>query len=152
MAEPKDLMKYLELFQENEYGEWVVEAGHAGAKYDPFPVPYVDYGDVALGFERIIYEIDPSCPELGIHDYVSVLEMTGLEWSSGSLGDADVTGLDEQCILVMCLATVCADRFSEGVTLQFLKEGHIQRGSNDCKIFERLQTERRVKGSDETRT
>lgn len=128
-AEIKGLDDLLDLIPDLEHGEignWADTGKHAGTAEDPLIMPYVTYSPaVEKKLIEEIYRIDELNSGLGLHSYVNVLEEYGFEWSDESLRSAVVAELDARCILAMILAIVRADRFSEGILLQYLEEGII---------------------------
>ncbi len=127
MTEPIDLVKYLEVFQSDNFGEWVTHPGHLGTSDDPIPIPHVDYSDAVLDFEQAVYTMADVHPEYNLRRYRDVLEKNGLDWGAESLSGADVSESDMELILAMIMGIFRADRFSEGIVLSFLRNGHIQR-------------------------
>lgn len=59
--------------------------------------------------------------------YGDILNKNGLEWGSRSMSEADVAGLDTQCIMALPVGAVRAERFYEGALLGFLKDGSIRK-------------------------
>lgn len=76
-------------------------------------------------FEQAVYKVEEDHPEYNLKCYQEVLESNGLEWSQDSLVNADISGKDTQCLLAMILSIIRADRFNEGVLMEFLKRGYI---------------------------
>lgn len=77
------------------------------------------------GFIKTVYKIEEDHPEFELNNYQMVLENNGLEWSQDSLVNADISNKDVQCLLAMVLSIIRADRFNEGVLIEFLRRGYI---------------------------
>lgn len=85
------------------------------------------YSDTVHQLIDEIYQIEDKCPEFEMTRYNSYLEKNGIEWNSESMTKADVSKLDEYAIHALLVATVCAERFCDGIVLEFLKTGSILR-------------------------
>ena len=59
--------------------------------------------------------------------YGEILEKNGLEWGSKSMSEADVSSLDNQCIMALIMGAVRAERFCDGALLGFFKDGSIKK-------------------------
>lgn len=75
------------------------------------------------GFENTVFKIEEKHPENDLKNYNEILEKNGLEWSEDSLINADASDKDVQCLLAMILSIIRADRFNEGVLMDFLDVG-----------------------------
>lgn len=62
-----------------------------------------------------------------MNHYYNILEQNGLEWGSKSMSEADVSRLDDKCIMAMIVGAVQAERFCDGALLGFFKDGSIQK-------------------------
>ena len=59
--------------------------------------------------------------------YGEILNQNGFEWGRNSMSEADISGLDAQCIMALLTGAVRAERFCDGVLFGFFKDGSIRK-------------------------
>lgn len=123
MAKYESLTKFIPLLGAEEYGHWVIDRTSAGTKEDLITMPYVLYGEVAMGLSTAIYDFIRSPAGAESHDYSSVLKANGMSWSARDIRGADLSNLDGVCVVSMMLAILRGDRFCDGAYLAALESG-----------------------------
>lgn len=119
------LIRVIPAIEQKQFGTWAPTEKHAGNLEDPIVMPCVIPGDAERQLVDTLSEIVERNPELGLHDYQEVIGEYGLEWSDESLRSADASAMDVRGILALILSVIRADRFSEGILLEYLNEGII---------------------------
>ena len=110
-----------------EYGQWVVDRENDGTMEHPIHMPFVSYGKVMLDFEKAIYDFVDQHSEMELTQYAAILKKSGIDWSFKSMKNADVTVIDGQTVIALLVATIRADRFSEGTFLNCFENGSIKK-------------------------
>lgn len=118
------LTKYVGVFDDDNFGEWVIDKESKGTLEDPIVMPYVNYNKTVSDFIQDVHSVAES---IGLVDYVSLLKKHGIEWSNQSMTNVDVDRLSSDVIFALVLAAVRAERFCDGALLTFFKGGYIQR-------------------------
>ena len=85
------------------------------------------YEQTAELFISDVYAFADAHAEYELNSYMRILEDNGLKWDYQVLFDADVSRMDAQCVLAMLMGAVRAERFCEGILLDFLKSGAIHK-------------------------
>lgn len=109
-----------------EYGHWVVDCENDGSLEHPIHMPYVSYGKVMSDLLRVVYDFVDQHPEMELTRYQNILNKSGIDWSTQSMTEADVTDLDGHTVMALLLAVIRADRFCEGALLHFFENGSIK--------------------------
>jgi len=129
----ESLTKYLCLMDENNIGTWVIDRKNNGTPEHPVQLPFVNYVDMVYRFIRDVYEFSERNKDFELVRYDEVLEKNGLEQNVKSMLEADVSSLDAKCVMALIMGVIRAERFCEGVLLNFFQKGIIR------KWLERLQ-------------
>lgn len=132
----KELTKYIELFQSDDFGTWIVDQNHRGTREDPKQIGYVSYSESVNHFVEEIYMFMDSHKEYALKNYEEILNENKIEWGSRSMAAADVSKLDDKCVMALLMGLVRADRFSEGIILEFLKKGIVLQWLKRLEEFE----------------
>lgn len=111
----------------DELGQWIVDRENDGTLEHPIQVPFVNYSQSVLDFEKALYGIVDTHPELELTKYAEILSRHGINWDMSEMASAEVSGLDGQCVMALLVGAVRADRFSEGTLLEFFHNGCIQK-------------------------
>lgn len=96
-------------------------------------LPFVSYSIAVNNLADDIYKFAKESNEIVPGKYAEILQANGIEWGYGSMIKADASGLDAQCILALLIASLRAERFCDGVLLNFIKSGAV------TKWLKRLQ-------------
>lgn len=122
MAKFENITKYIPLFEDDEIGTWITDTDDDGDEYS-----YVDYSDLVNNFMDDLYELDAEYPELRLTRYIAILQQNGIDKDNESLSAADVSQLDERCILSLLIAAVRSEKFEDGALMGFFENGCIKR-------------------------
>ncbi|NLJ95853.1 MAG: hypothetical protein GX321_01760 [Clostridiales bacterium] len=119
------LIKYIPTFAEDSFGEWVIDNENDGTPERPIQMPFVGYSDMVDSFIRDVYTFEERYKDMELTRYDDILKDNGLEWSTKSMKNADVSILNAQCVLALIMGAVRAERFCDGALLDFFKSGCI---------------------------
>jgi hypothetical protein len=123
----KPLTDFLNDIPCDNYGEWTIDQDNDGFSENPRQMPYVVYSEIADKFINAFYLFKDEHLEYSLNNYRDILNANGMEWSTESMSQADVSKLDEQAVLALICGAIRADRFSEGALLNFFERGSIGR-------------------------
>lgn len=130
----ESLTKHLDEFTGAEFGTWIIDKKNDGTPEHPLQFPFVNYSCVVDQFIDDVYSFVDNHEEMGLHNYIKILEDNGIKWSWEPMVKAEVDNLDAQCIIALIFGVIRAERFNEGILLVFLKNGSI------IRWLERLKT------------
>lgn len=130
----ESLTKYLDEFTGTEFGTWIIDKKNDGTLEHPLEFPFVDYSRVVDQFIQDVYSFVDNHEEMGLHNYIKILEDNNIQWSAEPMSKAEVDHLDARCVLALIYGAIRAERFCDGALLGFLKDGFI------TKWLERLKT------------
>ncbi|PUF87321.1 hypothetical protein DAD80_11440 [Bacillus altitudinis] len=133
MSQFEILTNYIPLLQGNGIGEWVIDQENDGTAEHPIQMPYVNYSETVRRFIEDVYTFAEQHQELEITRYREILKENGIEWGMNDMEDVDVSNLNSQCVLALIMGVLRAERFCEGVILDFFTNGTI------VKWLERLE-------------
>lgn len=83
--------------------------------------------DKIYRFADDVYAFIDSHPEYELNQYKDILEANNIKWDKESMQKADVTALNERCVLALILGVIRADRFCEGTLFYFFENGIIDK-------------------------
>ena len=127
------LTKYIDIFDGDNFGTWVIDHENDGTPEHPVHMPFVDYSQDVYQFIKDFGDCSEQNEKFRLTRYAHILEENGLSGSRKSMQDADVSQLDAQCVLAMIMCATRAERFCDGALLGCLADGTIQ------KCLERLK-------------
>lgn len=130
----ESLTKYLDEFTGAEFGTWIIDKKNDGTPEHPLEFPFVNYSRVIDQFIHNVYSFVDNHEEMGLHNYIKILEDNGIKWGMESMAKTEVDNLDAKCVIALIFGVIRAERFSEGILLVFLKNGSI------IRWLERLKT------------
>lgn len=133
LSQFKILTNYIPMLQGDDIGEWVIDQENDGTAEHPIQMPYVNYSETVRRFIEDVYTFAEQHQELEITRYREILEENGIEWGMNDMEDVDVSNLNSQCVLALIMGVLRAERFCEGVILDFFTNGTI------VKWLERLE-------------
>ena len=128
------LTKYLDIFDGDNFGTWVIDHENDGTPEHPIHMPFVDYSQDVYQFIKDFGDFNEQNEDLELNRYANILEEYRLSRSRKSMQEADVSQLDARCVLPMIMCAIRAERFCDGALLGCLADGTIQ------KCLERLKT------------
>ena len=77
---------------------------------------------------RVVSEFLGDLERVADHSYADTLERFGLEWSAGSMSDADLTGAPAELAVALLTGAYRADHFSNGILEnEFIPKGLVSR-------------------------
>ncbi|MDC7797898.1 DUF6508 domain-containing protein [Bacillus altitudinis] len=127
------LTNYIPMLQGDDIGEWVIDQENDGTAEHPIQMPYVNYSETVRRFIEDVYTFAEQHQEPEITRYREILKENGIEWGMNDMEDVDVSNLNSQCVLALIMGVLRAERFCEGVILDFFTNGTI------VKWLERLE-------------
>ncbi|CAI7724507.1 MULTISPECIES: DUF6508 domain-containing protein [Bacillus] len=133
MSQFEILTNYIPLLQGNGIGEWVIDKENDGTAEHPIQMPYVNYSETVRRFIEDVYTFAEQHQEMEITRYREILKENGIEWGMNDMEDVDVSNLNSQCVLALIMGVLRAERFCDGVILDFFTNGTI------VKWLERLE-------------
>lgn len=116
----ESLTKYLDLFAEENFGEWVIDK-------DRVHFPYVRYTEAIDKFRKDIMAFVDAHEEMELTRYPLILKKNGIEQSVEGMGEADPESLDGQAVMALIVASMRGERFCEGFLLRMFEEGCIRK-------------------------
>lgn len=128
------LTKYISIIRFDGIGKWIIDKENDGTLEHPIQMPFVDYTELVHSFIDDVYIFEESNKNMELTHYEDVLRKNDIEWSTESMKKADVSNLNAQCVLALIMGVVRAERFCDGVLLDFFKSGSI------VKWLERLSS------------
>ena len=123
----ESLTRLMPELSEGEYGTLIVDRESKGTMDDPIRMPFVGYSPAVNKLEKAIYAFVKEHPEYELTKYEEILKSNGLEWSSHSMEEADVSHADGKLVMALLVGALRADRFSEGTFLGFCEDGSVVR-------------------------
>ena len=135
----ENLIKYLPLLEDDNFGAWVIDRENDGTPEHPIQMPFVNYSEMVHHFIEDVYDFSENNKDFKLTRYGEILEKNGLEWGSRSMSEADVSALDGQCVMALIMGAVRAESFCDGALLGFFKDGSIRKWLlrlkklSDCK-------------------
>lgn len=122
-----NLIKYLPLLEDDNFGAWVIDRENDGTPEHPIQMPFVNYSEMVHHFIEDVYDFSENNKDFKLTRYGEILEKNGLEWGSKSMSEANVSYLDAQCVMALIMGAVRAERFCDGALLGFFKDGSIHK-------------------------
>ena len=122
-----NLIKYLPLLEDDNFGAWVIDRENDGTPEHPIQMPFVNYSEMVHHFIEDVYDFSENNKDFKLTRYGEILEKNGLEWGSKSMSEANVSYLDAQCVMALIMGAVRAERFCDGALLGFFKDGSIKK-------------------------
>lgn len=127
------LTNYIPLLQGNGIGEWVIDQENDGTAEHPIQMPYVNYSETVRRFIEDVYTFAEHHQEMELTRYSEILKENGIESGTNAMENVDISNVNAQCVLALIMGVLRAERFCEGVILDFFKNGAI------VKWLERLE-------------
>ena len=121
----ESLTNFISLLDAIDYGEWIIDKQNDGTKEHPIQMPWVRYDETVIQLIKAVYAYIQDHEELGLNQYAEILKKNRIEWEASSMMNADVSKLDGTTIVALILGVIRADRFCEGLLLDFCKRGYI---------------------------
>ena len=122
-----NLINYLPLLEDDNFGAWVIDRENDGTTEHPIQMPFVNYSEMVHHFIEDVYDFSENNKDFKLTRYGEILEKNGFEWGSKSMSEANVSYLDAQCVMALIMGAVRAERFCDGALLGFFKDGSIHK-------------------------
>nr|WP_282061989.1 DUF6508 domain-containing protein [Bacillus pumilus] len=132
LSQFKILTNYIPMLQGDDIGEWVIDKENDGTAEHPIQMPYVNYSETVRRFIEDVYTFAEQHQEMGLTRYSEILKQNGIEGGTNDMENVDISNVNAQCVLALIMGVVRAERFCDGVILDFFKIG------NMLKCLERL--------------
>ncbi len=120
--------KYIDLLENDNFGELYVNKENNGSKRHP--APFISYSKLVYD---LIEDIHHCADDTGIKRYREILEQHNIKWGQKSMKDADVIPLPAEAIFALLLGAVRVERCYAGVLLAFLHDGSILKWLKELK-------------------
>lgn len=127
------LTKYIPLLRRERLGEWVIDKENDGTAEHPIQMPFVNYSETVRRFIEDVYTFAEQHQEMELTRYSEILKENGIEGGMNDLVNVDTSNVNAQCVLALIMGVLRAERFCEGVILDFFTNGTI------VKWLERLE-------------
>ncbi|MDM5319177.1 DUF6508 domain-containing protein [Bacillus pumilus] len=132
LSQFKVLTNYISMLQGDDIGEWVIDQENDGTAEHPIQMPYVNHSETVCRFIEDVYTFAEQHQEMELTRYSEILKENGIEGGTNDMENVDISNLNAQCVLALIMGVVRAERFCDGVILDFFKIG------NMLKCLERL--------------
>lgn len=116
-----ELTKYLNIFENDSFGEIYTDKRADGSIEHPFHFPCISYNDDVENFASAVRAFIHNYPEMKLIQYNDILKLNNIEIET--IKDVDISKCDGQCICAMIVANVLAEKFCEGAILDSCKDG-----------------------------
>ncbi len=127
------LTNYIPMLQGDDIGEWVIDKENDGTAEHPIQMPFVNYSETVRRFIEDVYTFAEQHQEMELTRYSEILKENGIEGGMNDLVNVDTSNVNAQCVLALIMGVLKAERFCEGVILDFFTNGTI------VKWLERLE-------------
>ncbi|MDJ0288117.1 DUF6508 domain-containing protein [Bacillus altitudinis] len=127
------LTNYIPMLQGDDIGEWVIDKENDGTAEHPIQMPYVNYSETVRRFIEDVYTFAEQHQEMRLTRYSEILKENGIEGGTNDMENVDTSNVNAQCVLALIMGVLRAERFCEGVILDFFTNGTI------VKWLERLE-------------
>ena len=131
MAKYELLTKYIQVFENGDFGEWFIDKENDGSMEHPIQMPYVMYSKTIDDFIDDVHRFVDLHEDMGLTDYRKVIEDRGIDMSEAK--QADITNIDAIGLCALIVANVRAERFCDGAILRSCKDGTFIKWLNRLK-------------------
>lgn len=129
------LTSYIPMIQVDRIGEWIIDKENDGTPEHPMQMPFVDYSEIVSSFIKDVYAFQERNKDVGLNNYLDVLKDNNLQWDMESMKNAEVSNLDEQCVLALIMGAIRAERFCDGALFDFFESGFILEWLERLKVL-----------------
>ena len=123
------------------HGTWIVDHKNDGSPEYPIQMPYVNYHPAARELEKAIYRFVEAHEEMGLRSYGDILEEAGIGWRGDAMRRADVSELDGRTVMALLVGILRAERFFEGIYLDFCEGGIVEKWLTRLEEIDRRAAE-----------
>lgn len=121
------ITKYIDAFDNDSIGEWIIDNKSKGTPDDPIHMPFVSFSDTTMNFIQDAYACAEKNKDLESNRYKDNIAEKGINPTLKTLEEADVSDLDEKTVFSMVIYALRADRFCEGALLGTIECGAMKR-------------------------
>ncbi|MCM3028642.1 DUF6508 domain-containing protein [Bacillus safensis] len=133
LSQFKILTNYIPMLQVDDIGEWVIDKDNDGTAEHPIQTPFVNYSETVRRFIEDVYIFAEQHQEMELTRYSEILKENGIEGGTNDMENLDTSNVNAQCVLALIMGVLRAERFCDGVILDFFTNGAI------VKWLERLE-------------
>ena len=123
MKKYEQLTKYIRLFENDSYGEMIIDKNGDGSIDNPLHFPYVNYSDNVNKFIADVYDFGDKHNEFDYINYLSILENNKID--KNNLNNINVSKLDAKAVFSLIVCVIRAERFCDGALLSNLENKNI---------------------------
>ena len=134
------LTAILHRLEKSPYAKVPEQTGDGSAE-NPYEMLHFQYCDAVKDLIRVSMRFVEEHEEWNLYDYEGILEFAGIPEDNNALKKADVSSLDGKTVMAMIVAIVRAERFCDGILLEFCKGGYIQRWLERLKEIDEIVEE-----------
>lgn len=98
---------------------------HKGTIDDPIPFPHIEYSEAVQKLIKAVYNFHKANPDYDLFNYMAILNCNG--YTDINVHTVDVSKMDDRCLMALLMALVRGERFHDGLILQALEDGDVQR-------------------------
>ena len=120
----ESLTVFIPLLEEGASGQWAEQHGD-GSKENPYTFPFVIYSPCVRNLEEAIYRYVDNHQKEKLNDYGQILKKNGLKWDFDIMKNADAENLDATAVMALLVGAFRAEKFWDGVLLEFCRTGCI---------------------------
>ena len=127
------LTAFVTPLENSQVGKWVVDTKSDGSPEHPIQLPYVDYEKETTDFINAVYTFADEHKEMDIYNYNGILASHNIRWGQSPIKEVNVEKLDGQAVVALIMGAVRAERFCDGMLLEFFQKGCIAKWLNRLK-------------------
>ena len=116
---------FIDEIKTHDIGEVIIDKEHKGTMDSPIRMPWIRYSESVMKLTEAVYQFVDEHKEYNLHHYNDLLESQGIKWGTESMRNADVSNLDGITIMALLVGIIRAERFCDGILLDFFKDGTI---------------------------
>ena len=125
-----ELLKLEDALKGDSYGKVVNPFSetiktHKGTTEDPLPFPHIEYSEAVESLIHAVYDFHKANPDYELTDYMGILAYYG--YTDVNVKTVDVSEMNDKCLMALFMALVRGERFYEGLILQALECGSVQK-------------------------
>ena len=98
MKKFKNLIEYLPLLEDDNFGTWIIDRENDGSPEHPIQMPFVNYSEMVHHFIKDVYDFEEKNKDFELTRYGEILKKNGLEWGSKSMSEADVSMIPQNYV------------------------------------------------------
>ena len=116
---------FIDEIKTHDIGEVIIDKEHKGTMDSPIRMPWIRYSETVMKLTKAIYQFVDEHQDYDLRHYDAILEKQGIQWSMEAMRKADVSILDGITIMALLVGVIRAERFCDGILLDFFQDGTI---------------------------